>query len=165
MPDQEPHTFAGWGQAGVNETKGLPMKFMAACTVALAGVTLCAPISAADTSAGRRDYEHNCAMCHGITGNGSGWLTQYLLVPVPSITELKKSNGGVFPAKRIYEVIDGTKEIKLHGSRSMPVWGRAFLLDEVAKKFGGASGTSRASDDVVRARIRALVDYIATLQE
>ncbi|MBI2317085.1 MAG: cytochrome c [Betaproteobacteria bacterium] len=138
-----------------------PTKF----AVALAALAFCAPTIAADTSAGRRDYEHNCAMCHGVTGKGNGWLTQYLLVPVPSITELKKNNAGVFPAKRVYQVIDGTTEVKLHGSRSMPVWGRTFQLDEVARKFSGSRGDSRASGDVVRARIRALVDYIATLQE
>lgn len=141
------------------------MRSLTRFAAALAALGFCAATAAADISAGRRDYEHNCAMCHGVTGKGNGWLTQYLLVPVPSITEMKKDNAGVFPAKRVYQVIDGTQEVKLHGSRSMPVWGRTFQLDEVAKKFGGARGNSRASGDVVRARIRALVDYVATLQE
>jgi len=120
---------------------------------------------AADASLGRREYEHNCAMCHGVTGNGNGWLAQHLIVPIPSITQLKKNNGGVFPVARVYEVIDGTREVKLHGSRAMPVWGRAFQLDEVESKFRGAQRRSRAAEDVVRARILALTEYIAQLQE
>ncbi len=137
------------------------MKFATALVLLLSAVSSMA--AAPEMSPGRRDYEHNCAMCHGTTGKGNGWLTQYLSVKVPSLTELKKDNGGVFPAKRVQDAIDGTADIQLHGSRAMPVWGHAFRLSEAGSK--GTQGKSRAKDEAVRARIRALVDYIAKLQE
>ncbi len=137
------------------------MKIVTAFVLSL--LSLSSMAATADMSSGRRDYEHNCAMCHGTTGKGNGWLTQYLSVKVPSLTELKKNSGGVFPAKQVQEAIDGTKDIQIHGSRTMPVWGHAFRLSEAGAK--GAQGKSRAKDDAVRARIRALVDYIAKLQE
>lgn len=126
---------------------------------------MAAPAVAADASLGRREYEHNCAMCHGVTGKGNGWLAQHLIVPIPSITQLKKNNGGVFPVARVYEVIDGTKEVKLHGSRAMPVWGRTFLLDEMQNKFAGTPGQTPAPEDAVRSRILSLIEYLSQLQD
>jgi hypothetical protein len=133
----------------------------------LAALVMAAPAGAfaADASLGRHDYEHNCAMCHGATGNGNGWLAQHLIVPIPPLTQLTKNNSGVFPAARVYDAIDGAKELKLHGPRAMPVWGRTFLLDEVQTKFGGTPGKTRAAEEAVRARILSLVEYISQLQE
>ncbi len=133
------------------------MKIVTAFVLSL--LSLSSIPATADT--GRRDYEHNCAMCHGTTGKGNGWLTQYLSVKVPSLTELKKNSGGVFPAKQVQEAIDGTKEIQIHGSRAMPVWGHAFRLSGNKE----AQGKTRARDEAARTRIRALVDYVVTLQE
>ena len=143
------------------------MRLVLASVSILAALIIAGPMHAfaADASLGRQEYEHNCAMCHGVTGNGNGWLAQHLIVPIPPITQLKKNNGGVFPVTRVYEVIDGTKEVKLHGTRAMPVWGKSFQLDEVGNQFSGARGGARASAGVVRARILSLIEYISELQE
>jgi hypothetical protein len=39
---------------------------------------------------------------------------------------LSKNNNGVFPLNAVYEVIDGRKSIKAHGTREMPIWGLRY---------------------------------------
>ncbi len=58
-------------------------------------------------------------MCHGRSGNGEGWLAEHMIQRVPPLTQLKKSNGGVFPFERAYQVIDGRIEVRMHGPRAM----------------------------------------------
>jgi hypothetical protein len=36
---------------------------------------------------------------------------------------LAQENQGVFPYRRVYEIIDGTSQVAGHGTRDMPVWG------------------------------------------
>ena len=118
---------------------------------------------AADEPVGRFEYERNCMMCHGVTGRGNGWLAESLKQPVPSLTQLKKNNGGVFPFDKIYQVIDGRKEIGLHGPRYMPIWGQVYFT-RVQRELGPDYG-AHVDDELVRAQISALIDYISTLQE
>jgi mono/diheme cytochrome c family protein len=73
---------------------------------------------------GKTEYESNCASCHGLTGKGDGTLKPYLTKSSTDLTLLAKQNGGVFPINRVYEVIDGRTDVKAHGGRDMPVWGR-----------------------------------------
>jgi hypothetical protein len=63
---------------------------------------------------------------------------------------------GEFPAGRIRETIDGRGVvISSHGSRSMPVWGYEFWVEEGADV--NAQGEARAAID-------KLVEYIRSLQ-
>ena len=68
------------------------------------------------------------------------------------LTALARNNHGVFPEKHIKAVIDGTKEVGPHGTRDMPVWGREFQNEG-------------SSPQQAQARIRALVDYLRSIQE
>ena len=61
--------------------------------------------------------------CHGLDGNGKGPLSAELKSQPADLTILAKRNDGVFPVNAIYEVIDGRKAIKAHGTREMPIWG------------------------------------------
>jgi mono/diheme cytochrome c family protein len=97
---------------------------------------------------GRTWYFNYCASCHGESGRGDGRVAKYLIPKPADLTKLSEANGGRFPAERIFEIIDGRREVEVHGSREMPVWGR----------------TTRLSLATVQARIRAIVDYLATLQ-
>jgi mono/diheme cytochrome c family protein len=133
---------------------GLVLSTVAASTVALA----------AEPAAGQREYQNRCQMCHGATGQGDGWMAQYLINRPPTLTQLKKNNGGKFPAADVYEIIIGRKPVKLHGPREMPVWGTIYRTEQ--QTAGNAKSKARAADErTVRAKIRALTDYVEALQE
>lgn len=109
---------------------------------------------------GKQEYESNCVACHGAAGKGDGYFAQYLKLPMPDLTMIAKRNGGVFPADRMIEVIDGRQAVKGHGPRNMPIWGTTYT--EKANAY--FSGHAFNSEQFVRARILALVDYLYFLQ-
>ena len=118
---------------------------------------------AAQEDVGKREYEANCAICHGLEAGGDGPLRTFLSTPVPPLTRLSKENDGVFPFKRVYMIIDGRVELRIHGPREMPVWGdeyRAELFERIDHYYGGLH-----VEDYIHIRILALIDYISRLQE
>jgi mono/diheme cytochrome c family protein len=141
------------------------MRSLSRSIVAVVGFTFAIPVLAfaAAMPDGRVEYERHCIMCHGATGNGHGWLAGFLRQPIPSLTQLKKKNGGVFPVEQVHQVIDGRKPVVLHGPRDMPVWGDVYFTE--AKRVLGPSYGPIDDDDFARARIRALIDHISKLQE
>lgn len=118
----------------------------------------------ADKSLGHAEYESKCVACHGAAGKGDGWLAGHLKSGVPSLTRLKRNNGGVFPFDSVYQIIDGRKEVLLHGPRQMPVWGSIYRVDS-EKQYDIQSGQYVADESATRARILALIDYLSRLQE
>lgn len=70
--------------------------------------------------AGKREFEANCASCHGASGKGNGPVSDLLKKSAPDLTLLAKNNGGVLPVARLYDVIEGAG-VPAHGSRDMPV--------------------------------------------
>lgn len=118
----------------------------------------------AKTDPGQREYDFNCAGCHGPKGGGDGPYTRYLNVKVPNLSTLAKRNGGVFPVQRLYEIIDGRGEVKGHGPRNMPVWGADYLVQAYAASPEGDMHAPQDPEAYVRGRIMALVDYIGRLQ-
>lgn len=119
---------------------------------------------AAEQSLGQREFQSRCAMCHGVAGKGDGWLSTYLTQRTPSLTQLRKNNKGVFPFESLTRVIDGRAFVKLHGPREMPAWGTIYST-ELQREYESQFGLPYADERIVRARIRALVDYISQLQE
>jgi len=105
---------------------------------------------------GKLEYEANCASCHGIKGKGDGPLKSFLTKSPSDITTLTKRNGGVFPINRVYELIDGREEVKAHGPREMPVWGRDYIYK--------AEEDLRDPEVFVRSKTLSLIDYIYRLQ-
>jgi mono/diheme cytochrome c family protein len=100
---------------------------------------------------GRQLFTTFCASCHGVTGVGNGPAAASLRRPPPDVTGLALANGGVFPDDRVRRIVDG-REVEAHGSRDMPVWGDAFKVHE------------GRSEEQVRARIAAIVQYLAAIQ-
>lgn len=103
---------------------------------------------AQDNDSGKIEYQSSCAACHGMNGKGDGPLSGELRTTPSDLTLLAKNNGGVFPAKVLYEIIDGRKTIRAHGSYEMPVWGNVFSREP---KFA-------------QTRILAIVDYLKIIQ-
>lgn len=141
----------------------MPRSFACACACLI--FALAASLaSAADRSIGEREYVNKCVMCHGVSGKGDGWFTSFLKVRPPTLTQLKKNNGGVFPFDSVYAVIDGRKQVLVHGSREMPIWGAEYRV-ESGREFDVYYGLIYVDEGVVRARILALIDYLSRLQE
>ncbi len=109
---------------------------------------------------GRSDFVNYCAACHGVSGKGDGTVAEFLTITAADLTQLRKKNAGSFPRERVYNVIDGRHEVKVHGPRDMPVWGDWFKFEA-----GSSVGGKGAQEEVVRGRIDALVSYIGTIQE
>ena len=83
---------------------------------------------------------------------------------IPPITRMQRSNGGVFPFERTYEIIDGRLAMRMHGPRTMPVWGEIYRA-ESDKANETSVWRFHTGEQFVRARILALIEYISQLQE
>lgn len=128
-------------------------------SVALIGFAAASVSAQTRPDFGKREFEANCASCHGVGGKGNGPITDLLRKSPPDLTLLAKNNGGVFPIARLYDVIEGGS-VAAHGTRDMPVWGLDYRI-KAAEHFQEAPYDPEA---YVRARILALVEYLSRLQ-
>jgi mono/diheme cytochrome c family protein len=119
--------------------------------LAFAALVACPIVMAAEPDGGKLFINH-CASCHGPMGEGDGPVASALAVGVPSLRTLARRNGGEFPADAVAAYVDGRSPRAAHGDRQMPVWGEVFAVAE------------RGEEDVVAARIKVLVWFIAELQ-
>jgi mono/diheme cytochrome c family protein len=126
--------------------------------VVLTGSALAQTQGTARVDFGKREYDSNCAVCHGKAGKGDGPYVEFLKRSPPDLTQMSRGNGGVFPMQRAYEVIEGAGTG--HGTRDMPVWGRDYSV-QAAEYYIDAPYSSEA---YVRTRIFALVEYLNRLQ-
>jgi mono/diheme cytochrome c family protein len=112
---------------------------------------------------GKREFESNCATCHGLTGEGDGPMRAFLVRPPTDLTTLARRSGGTFPRVDVAALIDGrgVPGPGPHGTRDMPVWGRVYR--EQAEH--DLRGVPFPREWTVQGRILALVDYLATLQK
>ena len=76
-----------------------------------------------DEHLGLTEYELACMPCHGMDGQGNGPMANQLKIRPSDLTQIAKSNGGIFPTARVFEIIDGRAAVAAHGIRDMPVWG------------------------------------------
>ena len=129
-----------------------------AAMLALSGISS-ATLAADKAGVGKLEYQSNCASCHGNDGKGGAYV-DFLKVTPPDLSQLSKKNGGVFPLERVYNVIDGRQEVKAHGPRDMPIWGRDYQIK--AGEYYVDIGYD--PEAYVRGRILALIDYLNRLQ-
>ena len=109
-------------------------------------------------SYGQAEYLNSCAICHGSEGKGDGPLVEELLKRPSDLTLLAEQNGGEFPFRRVFAVIDGRYVVPAHGPREMPIWGRRFLEGDVPM-FGPSAGEA-----ATKQRILELTAYVESLQ-
>jgi len=111
-------------------------------------------VSLADYS-GEEIYGRFCASCHGDRAHGDGPVARSLGVMVPDLTKITQRYGN-FPTNLIRDTIDGRgARIDAHGSRTMPVWGYEFYVEE--------GGDVNAQQEM-RKTIAKLVDYLRSIQ-
>lgn len=108
---------------------------------------------------GLTEYELACMPCHGLDGKGDGPKARTLTMMPADLTQIKARNGGVFPSRAIYDMIDGRGVIPAHGKRDMPVWGERY------RKTGEPGEDPAAVDQRTRDLIEALVGYLETIQQ
>ncbi|MBI2306783.1 MAG: cytochrome c [Rhodocyclales bacterium] len=129
-------------------------------SAALALACICGNALAADkVDPGKREYESNCVLCHGKDLRGGAYV-DFLKATPPDLAQLTKKNGGVFPFERVYAVIDGRQDVKLHGPREMPIWGKDYQI-RAAEYYVDVNYDAEA---YVRGKIFALIDYLNRMQ-
>lgn len=107
--------------------------------------------------AGKREFQRSCATCHGVDATGNGPSAAFLNVKPAELTQLSKKHGGVFLFWRVYEEIEGSKDVVIrgHGTREMPIWGERC-------RFEKSDSAERQTG--VRGRILSLVYYLQSIQ-
>ena len=134
-------------------------KLIGASAMIIAATGVTTAVAADKVDLGKREYDSNCIACHGKDLKGGAYV-DFLKVTPPDLTLLSKKNGGVFPLERVYAVIDGRQEVKAHGPRDMPIWGRDYQI-----KTGEHHVDMNHDPEVfVRGRIFALIDYLNRMQ-
>jgi hypothetical protein len=77
---------------------------------------------------------------------------------------LTKRAGGAYPYTHLYAVVDGRREVAIHGPRDMPVWGATYSkLPDSKNEAYSAEPLHR--ERIARARIFALLKYMREFQE
>lgn len=114
-----------------------------------AGAT--AEASADAAPSGSDLYLRHCAICHGIDGRGHGPLTEAMKIVPADLTRVTVRSGGAFPDAKVSDVIRNGGGVLGHGSTAMLPWGIYF--------------SERRNPAVGKARIKALVAYIKSIQE
>lgn len=109
---------------------------------------------------GKKEYDANCANCHGPKGKADGVYKPYLTKSPTDLSTLAKANGGVFPFDRVYKIVDGREAIPGHSTADMPIWGADYL----AAAAGDYMDVPYDPEFYVRTRIMALVEYVSRLQ-
>jgi mono/diheme cytochrome c family protein len=131
----------------------------AAAALVLTLISSCTTMSAYSVTpqeySGVRLYQVFCSSCHGLTGHGDGPVVPLLKGGVPDLTELSRRNGGMFPAERVRQIIDGRSGVPAHGTQQMPVWGFEF--------YGNVTDDALARKQAEET-IQRLVDYLRTIQ-
>jgi mono/diheme cytochrome c family protein len=114
-------------------------------------------VYAADYSSMSGDelYQKFCASCHGASAQGDGPIAKSLRKKPSDLTQIARRYGGVFPTKRMEEVVDGRIEVAAHGPSAMPVWGQEFTRDQE-----GAPAAERDTAQV----IHKIVAHLRSLQ-
>jgi mono/diheme cytochrome c family protein len=137
------------------DVRGWSLLAVAASGMALAGAAAAFDAVTLDDYSGAELFDRFCTSCHGSEARGDGPVSRSLNTAVPDLTMIGVRYGE-FPAMLIRDVIDGRGvDLHAHGTRTMPVWGYEFWVDE-----GGDVTAQRA----VRNAINRIVEHLRSVQ-
>lgn len=120
---------------------------------------------AAEENIGEREYQTSCTTCHGPEGKGDGNFSAFLNVDIPDLTQLANNNDGAFPLNRVYGIIDGREELKIHGERYMTIWGIRYNAEAIEELDPFGPSNVETIERMVRGRILELIFYLQSIQE
>lgn len=105
---------------------------------------------------GKELYSKYCASCHGSEGKGDGPVSGDLKVKVADLTLLRSKNNNVYPLDRVMASIDGSRLVRAHGPRTMPVWGEVFRQEHAKDKY---------TELISLLKAKLIAEYVSTLQK
>lgn len=107
-------------------------------------------VSSISPASGGDMYRAYCSSCHG--GDGRGGPSAWTLKVTPTdLSTLARQHGGKFPSAAIRQVLLHGSGESVHGSSSMPVWGRVFA-------------DTGQSDAMQKLRVGNIIRYLEGLQ-
>lgn len=123
----------------------------------LVALSACIAQDMPDPSEGQRLYAENCAMCHGVSGQGDGDLAQDMAPAPADLTVITREAGGVFPTAQVLSQIDGYTRMQGR-DQIMPEYGALLVGDTVPVQLpdGAYSPVPRP--------LAALVTYLESIQ-
>ncbi|MGR1580269.1 c-type cytochrome [Thalassobius sp. S69A] len=110
-----------------------------------------------EPSEGQKLYVENCAMCHGLSGQGDGDLAQDMTPAPADLTGITRAAGGVFPTAQVLSQIDGYTRMQ----------GRDQIMPEYGALLSGDTVPVQLQDgefSPVPRPLAALVTYLETIQ-
>jgi len=141
---------------------------MAAFVAALLGARTIAaaePASESPEQAGARLYARYCASCHGVGGHGDGPLVRVLTVKPADLTRLGEKYGRTLPSESIAAFIDGRSNVKAHGPREMPVWGKRLYRGKPGQAPAPDTPSGQLREEARRGAIELIIAYLQTIQQ
>jgi mono/diheme cytochrome c family protein len=142
---------------GIDHRTSRRARLLAAITITLLAAARAAHAAdSPDQDIKRTLYLRYCGACHGPEGKGDGIAAQYMTPRPTDLTQIMKKHDNTYPFKETMQIIDGTNNVRAHGSPDMPVWG------EVWHEQSGISPNERAE---TRGKTMLITEYIFTLQE
>jgi mono/diheme cytochrome c family protein len=97
-------------------------------------------------------FKQYCAACHGNDLKGNGPAPYPFNDVPPDLTTLARRHAGKFPDAYVSNVLRNGVIMPAHGPAEMPIWGADFRASD------------RLDDNQIALRIRALSNYIKSLQ-
>ena len=128
-------------------------------------------VQAQDLDQGRTEFLSKCAGCHGADAKGAGPMASKLKRKPADLTALAKNNNDVFSTDAIAAIVDGRGTIH-HRRLEMPIWGcrqgpppgprrKAYQ----PKPIESLLDMPCDPEEVIKKRIRAIVEYLGQIQE
>ena len=103
--------------------------------LALVALAACKPAEMPQPRDGRALYDANCAICHGVSGQGDGPAASGLDPQPADLTSITRRSGGDFPVAQVLSTIDGYTRAPVAGV-NMPEFGLLLQGDLVPVDTG-----------------------------